>query len=338
MGPIGGNVYRGAIPGQAYTSLVEYYVRATDTSANEVFDPPSAPATLFGFYVAPRLELFAADMEGGSSWTHAPVTSGWVDQWHLSTQRNHTPGGATSWKCGDAGAGTYASHQDAGLLTSAFELALSSHLSFWQYVSAETSATYTGRAYDGGLVELYAGGRWQQITPTGGYPFSIRGTSGPFAEGTGVFSGQRNWQAVEFDLTGYEGAAQLRWRFGADAGTGREGWYVDDVMVDGLILDLQAIDAPAPSDLARLSVSPNPMRAEANIRFTLDQPSPARLAIFDAQGRLVRMLVDGELQPGAHALAWDRTDRAGREVAPGVYFYRLDAAGTRTTQRMVVVR
>ena len=238
----------------------------------------------------------------------------------------------------DAGAAAYAGHQDAGLLTSAFELALSSRLRFWQYVAAETSATYAGRAYDGGLVEIYAGGRWQQITPTGGYPFSIRGTSGPFTEGTGVFSGLRNWRAVEFDLTGYEGTAQLRFRFGADAATGLEGWYIDDVMVDGLVLDMQAIDEPAPAGFARLSASPNPMRASANIRFTLDQPSPARLAVFDAQGRLVRMLVNDTVTPGEHTLAWDRTDRAGREVAPGVYFYRLDAAGTSTTQRMVVVR
>lgn len=338
MSPAGGNLYRGWIPGQAYTSLIEYYVRATDTADNEVLDPPSAPAETFDFYVAPRVQLLAADMEGGSSWTHAPATTGWVDQWHLSTQRNHTAGGTTSWKCGDTGGAAYASHMDAALLTSVFELGLASRLTFWHHVAAETSAAYAGRAYDGGLVEIYAGGRWQAISPVGGYPFTIRGTSGPFAEGTGVYSGSYGWHEAEFDLTAFEGPAQLRFRFGSDASTGLEGWFIDDVLLDGLQLDPQGIEPAAPADLARLEHWPSLVREETRIRFTLERESAARLAVFDAQGRLVRQLHDGPLGAGEHALAWDRTDGAGRRVAPGVYFYRLDAAGRETRDRMVVVR
>ncbi|MCK4304226.1 MAG: agmatine deiminase family protein, partial [Candidatus Eisenbacteria sp.] len=235
MSPTGGYVYHAGIPGQPQVSHVEYYIQAVDNSDNMSYDPPTAPVDLYDFYVAPEENILFADMEGGSDWTHAVVTGGFNDEWHLSTQRNHTAGGTTSWKCGSTGAGDYGDRLDAGLVTESFELTIDSRLAYWQWIDAEFSSYYTGYAYDGGLLEINTGSGWEMIEPEGGYPYLIRNVSGtgPFASETGVFSGSEDWHEVSFDLSAYEGMAQLRFRFGSDSSTGGEGWYVDDVSVDG---------------------------------------------------------------------------------------------------------
>ena len=107
---------------------------------------------------------------GAGGWTHYAVTDTMVDQWHLSALRNHTPGGANSWKFGDAGAGTYADLADGALETAPIALESDAVLACWYWIDAEFSQAYPGYAYDGGLVEMSVEEeQWIQITPVEGY-------------------------------------------------------------------------------------------------------------------------------------------------------------------------
>jgi subtilisin family serine protease len=175
---------------------------------------------------------FSDDMESGiNGWTHSLVTPGYVDQWHQSSQRNHTAGGGKSWKCGSTGGGNYADYTDAGLVTPTIDLQPNSRLLFWHWMDAEVNSGT--EAWDGGIVEISInGGAWQQITPVGGYPYTITSNpDSPFAGGTPCFSGSHDWRQEEFDLAGYSGSAKIRFRFGTDGYVTAEGWYVDDVIV-----------------------------------------------------------------------------------------------------------
>jgi len=337
MTPMGDNLYRGEIPGQLLNSVVEYYIRATDISSNETLDPSDAPAHLYDFLVAPELSLLATDLEEGSDWAHGAVSGGFGDAWHLSTQRNHTPGGETSWKCGDTGAGDYASLLDAGLVTETVELEIDSRLTYWQWIDAEVSSAYTGYAYDGGLVEIDLGSGFEQITPDGGYPYLIRnaGGTGPFDPETPVFSGTEDWHLVTFDLAAFEGPAQIRFRFGSDANTGAEGWYLDDIAIDGFLIDWQTVGEVR---VLLASRATNPITGASRIGFSLGSDARALLRIFDTEGRALRTLIDDRLAAGDYAVTWDGTDRGGRRVGPGVYFYRLDAGSETRAQRLVVLQ
>ena len=55
-----GDVYSADIPGQAAGSLVEYYVTASDTSANEATDPADAPTSVYDFHIL-TAETYATD-------------------------------------------------------------------------------------------------------------------------------------------------------------------------------------------------------------------------------------------------------------------------------------
>jgi subtilisin family serine protease len=343
MSPIGGGLYRAGIPGQVYTAHVEYYVDARDVAGNQAYDPAGAPTDAYDFYVAPKTDLFADTMESGpGAWTHYNVTGGYTDQWHLSTARNHTAGGSTSWKCGDTGAGTYANLLDAGLVTPSFTLGLDSYLHYWQWMAAETSAAYSGRAYDGGIVEISVnGGAWQQITPEGGYPFRARAGSqpGPFPVDTPMFSGNRNWHAVHFNLGAYEGDARIRFRFGSDGATAREGWYVDDVVIDGFnISSSDLVEATGATGLVLRPADPNPFRGETHLRYRLDAASDVQLQVFDPSGRLVRTLVAARQPAGQYDVRWDGRDSGERPVPAGLYLTRLQAGSRVATEKVILAR
>jgi hypothetical protein len=103
--------------------------------------------------------------------------------------------------------------------------------------------------------------------------------------------------------------------------------------------DEGATDAPiavaAPLDL---SVRPNPFVDETTITYSVGTRTHARLAVYDASGRLVRTLVDDFIAPGAHSSRWTGTDVSGMPAASGVYFLRLVAPEGVLSQRVVRTR
>jgi hypothetical protein len=89
------------------------------------------------------------------------------------------------------------------------------------------------------------------------------------------------------------------------------------------------VDAGAgPLQAAALeSAGPNPFTGTARLRFRVVEAGAARLRVYDPAGRLVRTVAAPTLAPGTHDLVWDGTDAGGVAVAPGIYFYRLEAPG-----------
>jgi hypothetical protein len=72
-------------------------------------------------------------------------------------------------------------------------------------------------------------------------------------------------------------------------------------------------------------VGSNPVRGEVRFEWRLADPSHVSLEVFDAQGRSMARLVDGELGPGPHEAVW-----VG-EIRPGVYLARISTgAGSET--------
>ena len=288
---------------------------------------------------------FFDDIEAGAGgWTHAVVTPDFADQWHLSTQRNYTPGGSYSWKFGDTGTGDYASLADGALVTEPLNLRETCYLKFRHWMDAETSSAYPEYCYDGGMVEMSIdGGEWVQITPTDGYTHLIRagGTPGPWPAETPVFSGQINWKEEVFEITEESGVlVQFRFRFGSDGAVTAEGWYLDEVEFFGSGVLFSDVDDGQPVALfpAVAQNQPNPFGPETTIRFQLPKQSRVQLRVFDPSGRLVRTLVDGRIGAGVHQTVWDGRNQYGQQVGSGIYFYRFDLEDTSETRKMVLTR
>lgn len=97
-------------------------------------------------------------------------------------------------------------------------------------------------------------------------------------------------------------------------------------------------DTPDRGGAWLLANAPNPFNPRTTLRFGLAEAGPARLAIFDARGRLVRTLLDGGLAAGDHVVAWDGRDDSGRAAPSGVYFSRLASGGVIRQQKMQLLR
>lgn len=85
-------------------------------------------------------------------------------------------------------------------------------------------------------------------------------------------------------------------------------------------------------------VGPNPCRDATTLNFVVPSQAPVRLSIHDVSGRRVVTLIDDELHAGTHSARWEMRDQREREVAPGVYFARLEAGGVVRERRIVRVR
>jgi len=333
------DTYQAEIPGQPYDTMVMYYVEAVDEGDNVATDPPGAPGEVYSFYVAPFNEIFADEIEhGAGDWIHYVVTAGFNDQWHISTQRNHTALGSSSWKCGDTGLVEYTGSLDAALESPAMVLGDNGRMSLWYWIDAEDSSAYPGQAYDGGLIEISVdAGAWTQIFPEEGYTHTVRaGAGGPFPVGTPIFSGTSiDWAQIHFDLSAYPGEEiRVRFRFGSDNNTGGDGWFIDDLLIESMTLpsDIARTDdlesERQPLACSRMQVVPNPglLGQPTRIVYELNRPAPVELDVLDLSGRVIVSYAQAADQASG-VLLWSGTDRLGRALPAGVYFLRLGSDG-----------
>ena len=84
---------------------------------------------------------------------------------------------------------------------------------------------------------------------------------------------------------------------------------------------------------------PNPFNPLTSISFELAQKAAVELRVYDLQGRLVRVLLDGDLlDDGLHEAQWNGRDGQGQSVAAGVYVYRLVTESFVGSRRMTLVK
>lgn len=277
---------------------------------------------------------------GAPGFAHA-APEGFVDDWDLRPEANHTPGGSMSFACGDTTSG-YAPLNDASLTTPIVLLAGEGRLTFWHKMHAEVDTLDAHVAFDGGVIEVSnAGGPFVQVTPDQGYGCVIadRGEGGPFPAGTPCFGGSFAWSKVEVDLSGLVGAVQVRFRFGSDGSGGGAGWTIDDIEVRGTDTTVD-VDDETPRAVATrmLPAQPNPCDGRTLLELTVPAASAVQLSIYDAAGRHVRTLVESRAISGTESIVWDCMDDANRAMPSGVYYAVLETGSGRQTERIVLVR
>ena len=87
------------------------------------------------------------------------------------------------------------------------------------------------------------------------------------------------------------------------------------------------------------TIHPNPFPGSTTISYRIPQSATVDLTVFDVRGRQVRTLERGAArEAGAHRVAWDGRDDAGRPLPAGVYFSQLEAGGVRSTEKLVLLR
>ncbi len=166
-------------------------------------------------------------------------------------------------------------------------------------------------------------------------------------EGTALYSPAvtltPSWQMVTVD------------RATTVAGSSLDLQIVDQPLVSGEVFQTDAISiqivpggaaaprSPLQSSTAedRLApvLAPNPSSPDAMLAFTTSREGKVQVRIYDANGRLVRLLLDEARMPaGRHVVRFDGLGAAGQRLPSGIYFYRLDTQEGTTRGRIVRVR
>jgi len=78
---------------------------------------------------------------------------------------------------------------------------------------------------------------------------------------------------------------------------------------------------------------PNPFNPSTKINFTLPKAEYTYLRIYDILGRDVKTLVNEQLNAGEYQIDFDAKD-----MASGMYYYRLQAGDNITVKKMVLVK
>jgi len=81
---------------------------------------------------------------------------------------------------------------------------------------------------------------------------------------------------------------------------------------------------------------PNPFNPETEIHYAVPDPSEVKIAIYNALGQQVRVLVDASHAPGEYAVNWDATDNGGQRLGAGIYFYVMQS-GTFVERRKMTL-
>ena len=81
---------------------------------------------------------------------------------------------------------------------------------------------------------------------------------------------------------------------------------------------------------------PNPFNEETSIPVILKSPHKILVSIYDINGKLVRELFSGEMNPGVYLLNWNGTNSRNQKMASGVYFYQLSAGNIKGTVKSML--
>jgi hypothetical protein len=283
--------------------------------------PVGAPVTSAPVVVAVGSAGLSDGFENGAAgWTH----EGANDLWNLTDRRARS--GEKSWYCGASGTWEYADDMDCFLVSPPLVLGAVSELTFWCWYELPIYHQ------DGLYVELWTAAGLDTLDFIG---------SGGALERLGSIG--NDWLEHRYPLEGAPGeTARIVFRFVSDDSEVREGFYIDDVAVaSGAEPSAPGgADEPAQgeSPIVLFQNRPNPFAPRTSIGFELRQGGHITLAVYNIQGRLIRVLADTWLGPGEHAVEWDGRDDLGADVAAGVYMYRLSLADHEDSRKMILIR
>ena len=94
---------------------------------------------------------------------------------------------------------------------------------------------------------------------------------------------------------------------------------------------------PLHHDILRVG-RPTGARNPVRISYSLNRTGEVNPRVLDILGRTVRILFEGQQEPGEHLTTWDGRTETGEDVPSGAYLVQLQTGGFRASRRLVRLR
>jgi hypothetical protein len=191
---------------------------------------------------------------------------------------------------------------------------------FWfKMVSMETNEDF--------WVQYFNGTTWQTVAT--------------FAAGATYQNNVFYHRVVTISRSTYNFPTNAKLRFMCDASADNDDVYIDEIEFRGLTSaallakggNSSSATETLPASFKLYSNYPNPFNPTTNIRFELPTEALVKLTVYDMLGREIAQLVNGSKPAGRHEVLFD-----GRDLASGIYYYRLEVQSLTEARRFVEVR
>jgi hypothetical protein len=166
---------------------------------------------------------------------------------------------------------------------------------------------------------------------------------------TGAIPVPPDWQsALKFDFVTYTGSASDpvdqpfepgKWRYLKTGADGTQMLFAKPLTQEQMdLLDFRfpnAIGDPGQTPLKfELAQNyPNPFNPATTIEFTLPENTFVRLTVHTIQGEQVSVMVSAKLKAGTHRYVFD-----ARDIASGIYIYKIVAGNISQSRKMVLLK
>lgn len=93
-----------------------------------------------------------------------------------------------------------------------------------------------------------------------------------------------------------------------------------------------------PEHFALFQNYPNPFNPYTLIRFALPEDCRVKLEVYNILGQKIKTLADDYFTKGVREVVWDGKNQKGKEVATGIYFYRIKTEKYTEIKKMALLR
>jgi len=104
------------------------------------------------------------------------------------------------------------------------------------------------------------------------------------------------------------------------------------------LISLKGVSSQLPKEFKLAQNYPNPFNPNTKISYALPKDCDVKLTIYNMLGQKIKVLVDEYQTAGYKHVHWDGKDDKGKEVASGIYFYRLDAGEFTESKKMLILK
>jgi len=97
-------------------------------------------------------------------------------------------------------------------------------------------------------------------------------------------------------------------------------------------------DTFLPTTFALYQNHPNPFNPITTIRYDLPEDGPVSIIIYDLMGREIKTLVKQVSAPGRYSVNWNGRNQFGKQIASGMYFYRMETPEFQSVKKLIFLK
>lgn len=213
------------------------------------------------------------------------------------------------------------------------------------YVNTNNTGTITlkARIYDNGIIRYSRGTEAPRIY----YRKKISGTWSSFTSTNYTSTTTRD--TFYFQIPGSVAGTQIEYYFAAQdialptslcstlpsggSGITPPGSTAPATRFTFTITDVTPVSSNVPDEYKLFNNYPNPFNPSTMIKFNVRDLRLVTLKVYDITGKLVSTLVNQKLQAGEYQIEF-----SGKELASGIYVYRIEAGDFKDTKKMMLIK